>query len=139
MADHHFPSEPERAVDLLLGIFDAVGDGCHTLTVWVTGAARSFVSHLPFHNNGPATAVDQEQATDLMMLLALTVGRVGGVIVRTHYSGDTSRIVGWQVRDCTAVPLNRAQIFDACCTDPNGGPIPPEPGVEYADAPSVLA
>ena len=130
--------DAERAADLLMGLFDAVGDGCHTLTVSVAGDARSLASMVPFHNQGDATTVDEEAALHLMALLALTSGRVGGAVVRTLYGGGKSRVLGWRLSGCTAVPLGRAEIFSAYCTDAaTGEPIAPESGVEYADAPPV--
>lgn len=134
------PSIPERAADLLMGLFGAVGDGCHTLTVSVTGRARGAVSVLPFHNFGEYTDVDEEAALDVIALLSLTSGRIGGAVVRTNHADDTSRVLGWRLGDCTAHPLGRAEVFSAYCADAaTGEPIPPEPGTEYADAPPVEA
>lgn len=45
---------------------------------------------------------------------------------------------GWRVGHRTLIPLDEAQMFDAHCTDAaSGEPVPPEPGVEYVDAPYV--
>ncbi|MER7112535.1 hypothetical protein [Streptomyces sp. NPDC000229] len=106
----------------------------------VTGRARPAAFTLPFHNFGEYTDVDPEAALDVIALLSLTSGRIGGAVVRTHHADDTSRVLGWRLRDCTAHPLGRAEIFNAYCTDATTGePIPPEPGTQYADAPPVLA
>lgn len=126
------PPTPERATDLLLGLFDAVGDGCHALTVSIAGGVMT----VPFHNSGEYTDVDVETALTAIALLSR--GRIGGAVMRTHHADDTSRVLGWRLTDCTARPLNRAEIFDAYCTNPaTGEPIPPESGTEYADAPVV--
>ncbi|MFD5427714.1 hypothetical protein [Streptomyces sp. NPDC127084] len=134
------PSIPERAAALLMGLFGAVDDGCHTLTVSVAGRARGTVAVLPFRNVGEFTDVDTEVALDVIALLSLTSGRIGGAVLRTNHADDASRVLGWRLSDCTAHPLNRAEIFSAYCTDAaTGEPIPPEPGAEYADAPPVEA
>ncbi|MGW6569819.1 hypothetical protein [Streptomyces sp. NPDC054975] len=134
------PSTPEPAAALLMGLLRAVGDGCHTLTVSVTGCARGAVCILPFRNVGEYTGVDAAAAFDVIALLALTSGGIGGAVVRTNHADNTSRVLGWRLSDCTAHPLGRAEIFNAYCTDAAAGElIPPEPGVEYADAPLVEA
>ncbi|WP_236243618.1 hypothetical protein [Streptomyces sp. CC228A] len=114
--------------------------GCTEGHLLVLHRARSAERALPFHNLGDDTEVDAEAALDVIALLSLTSSRPGGAVVRTRYADDTSRVLGWRLRHCTAHPLNRAEIFDAYCTDAvTGEPIPPEPGTEYADAPPVGA
>ncbi|MGW0704274.1 hypothetical protein ACWD0A_34345 [Streptomyces sp. NPDC002867] len=98
------------------------------------------MSVLPFHNFGEYTDVDAEAVLDVIALLSLTSGRIGGAVVCTNHADDTSRVLGWRLSDCIAPPLGRAEIFSAYCTDAaTGEPIPPEPGTEYAVSPPVLA
>ncbi|NWF31067.1 hypothetical protein HW130_33310 [Streptomyces sp. PKU-EA00015] len=98
------------------------------------------MSVLPFHNFGEFTDVDADAVLDVIALLSLTSGRIGGAVVRTKHRDDTSRVLGWRLGDCTADPLGRAGIFTDFCTDAvTGEPIPSEPGAEYADAPPVRA
>lgn len=131
------PSPSEQAARLLSGLIESVGEGHHALSVSVSGRARTAGMTLTFCNNGEFTDLDEDGAVEAMALLALTSGRPGGAIVRTMRGWDKYRVVGWEVTDCTATPIGRAELFNAYCTDADGGPIPPEPGVEYADAPPL--
>ncbi|GAA0574619.1 hypothetical protein [Streptomyces mordarskii] len=137
MSESLSPADAERATNLLISILSAVGDGCHTLTLMASGTAGSLVSVVPFHNTGDTTAIDEDEAENLMILLALTFRRTGGAIVRTHHSDHTSSVIGWNLHAGTAAPLNRAEIFDAYCRDTTGELIGPEPGVQYLDAPPI--
>ncbi|MCZ4098101.1 hypothetical protein [Streptomyces sp. H39-C1] len=133
-----FPRAVENAAALLNSVFTALGDGCHTLTVSIRAHSTSddyFVTTVPFCTTGERITVDQDE-TDRIVTLMLA-GRIGGLVVRTATDNGHARVCGWYLQDNTAVPLSRAQIFNAYCTDPEGEPIPPEHGVEYAEAPPL--
>ncbi|WP_329583777.1 hypothetical protein [Streptomyces sp. NBC_01361] len=130
--------EAERATALLTGLLGSVGEGEHTLTVTVVGAARAMVQQMSFHNDSGAFTLDPNEARDVLPLLVLTSGRLGSAVMRTWRDDDTCRVLGWTLKDCTAAPLNRVEIFRAYSVDAGTGELlAPEPGVEYADAPPV--
>lgn len=131
--------EGERAADLLMGIFDAVGDGQHLLTASAYTPDGPMTSMAHIENRANETEIDVDDANRLLLVLAMTAGQgVGGLVVRTRTGEATSRVMGWHLSDVAAAPVSRGALFDAYCTDPaTGEPIPPEPGMEYADAPPV--
>jgi hypothetical protein len=131
--------EGERAADLLMGIFNAVGDGQHLLTAsaHTPDGPMSAMAHIK--NRCHETEIDVEEANRLLRVLTVTAGQgFGGLVVRTRTGEATSRVIAWHLSDGAAAPVSRGALFDAYCTDPaTGEPIPPEPGMEYADAPPV--
>ncbi|MEU3466226.1 hypothetical protein ABZ721_40635 [Streptomyces sp. NPDC006733] len=135
-----FPRAVESAAALLNSVFVAVGDGCHALTVSIRAHSASddyFVTTVPFCTAGARITADQGDTERIVTLML--AGRIGGLVVRTANEDGTFRVCGWYLQDDAAVPLSRAQVFNAYCIDPDGEPIPPERGVEYAEAPPLNA
>ncbi len=139
ITSHDHPSyETERAAALLMGLFRAVEDGCHTL-ILVTSANGSDIGiAVPFHVEGEQFDADPEDALDAMTVLRLAATVGGSAVVRTHFANEASRVCGWKLVEFYAVPLSAAEVFNAYCTDPRTGePIPPEWGVDHVAAPTV--
>ncbi|WP_331756998.1 hypothetical protein OH782_41270 (plasmid) [Streptomyces sp. NBC_01544] len=131
--------EGERAADLLMGIFNAVGNGQHLLTASARTPDGPMSAMAHIKNRADETEIDADEANRLLSVLTMTAGQgVGALVVRTRTGEAASRVIGWHLGDGAAAPVSRGALFDAYCTDPaTGEPIPPEPGVEYADAPPV--
>lgn len=85
--------------------------------------------------SGVLTANAEEAVRFLLALAAGVCQDNSGLTVRSSYPGATDQVRGWSIGHGVAIPLNRAQIFDAYCTDAvTGEPLPPCPQTEYCDA-----
>ncbi|MEW1639330.1 hypothetical protein AB0469_35410 [Streptomyces sp. NPDC093801] len=63
ITSHDHPScETERAAALLMGLFRAVGDGCHTLTLVTSANGSDIGIAVPFHIEGEEFDADPEDA-----------------------------------------------------------------------------
>ncbi len=47
---------------------------------------------------------------------------------------EESLLRGWRLGRETPQPLSEGQLFALACTGPDGGPVPPEPGVRFQAA-----
>ncbi|MFD3728851.1 hypothetical protein [Streptomyces sp. NPDC058671] len=129
------PYEVQRAAALLMGFFDAVGDGCHVLVVAASANGDSLSITVPFHKDGEAADVDPDDALEAMVILTLAAIVGGGVVLRTCFADQTSEVRGWRLVEFYAKPLSASEIFSAYCTDAETGElIAPEWGLEYVDA-----
>ncbi|MFJ6355358.1 hypothetical protein ACIQKB_38605 [Streptomyces sp. NPDC092046] len=138
ITSHDRPAyEVERAAALLMGLFEAVGDGCHTLTLVAYANGSPLAIAVPFHVEGEEFDADPDLALEALVALRLAATVGGSAVVRTRFA-DGERVCGWRLIEFYAVPLGAAEIFNAYCTDPETGePIPPEWGVDYVAAPTV--
>ncbi|MGW6572004.1 hypothetical protein ACWGAN_07480 [Streptomyces sp. NPDC054945] len=135
---NHTPYEVERAAALLMGFFNAVGDGCHALVIAASANGDSLGITVPFHNDGDTTDLDPDDALEAMMILTLAASVGGGAVIRANFADETSQVYGWKLIEFYAKPLNAAEIFSAYCTDAvTGEPVAPEWGVEYLAAPRL--
>ncbi|MEV8537245.1 hypothetical protein [Streptomyces sp. NPDC051211] len=133
------PYEVERAAALLMGFFNAVGDGCHVLVVAVSANGDTLSISVPFHNDGDTTDLDPDDALEAMLILTLAAIVGGGAVVRTNFAHQTSEVRGWKLVEFYAKPLSASEIFSAYCTDAvTGELIAPEWGVEYVAAPRLM-
>ncbi|MET9324108.1 hypothetical protein ABZX75_28655 [Streptomyces sp. NPDC003038] len=132
------PYEVERSAALLMGLVNAVGDGCHHLAVAASANDATLSVSVPFHKDGEASDLDPDDALEAMEILTLAAMVGGGAVIRTHFADQTSEVRGWKLVEFYAKPLNASEIFSAYCTDAATGElIPPEWGVEYVAAPRL--
>ncbi|MFD5790469.1 hypothetical protein ACFWH1_28085 [Streptomyces sp. NPDC127037] len=129
----------ERAVDIFGRLLNAAGPGSHHVAMAIYGAA-GFTSHsLEFAQDEERIALSPAEAIDACYVLAVVLSGeyTGGMVMRSQRDGKET-LCGWKFEDGETLPLNRAETFDAYCTNPETGDIiPPEPGVEYKDAPVI--
>ncbi|MEU4032459.1 hypothetical protein [Streptomyces anulatus] len=128
----------DRAFDIFDKVTEEAGEGTHSLTLGVTGMGGTAVELFPFvqDDEGIAGSLTQLQEFCELLAVAITGAHPSGLVMRTI--GDTHTVRGWVFQDGDPIPLNRAQAFNAYCTDPaTGDIIPPDPDTEYADAPVI--
>ncbi|MEU8701680.1 hypothetical protein AB0C61_29300 [Streptomyces sp. NPDC048680] len=136
----HIPSDRDndRALDIFDRVTEKAGKGTHSLTLGVTGIGGTAVVMFPFVQEDEGMAASLTQLNKFCELLAIAASGAhpSGLVMRTV--GETETVCGWRFTDGDPLPLNRAEAFNAYCTDPtNGEIIPPHPGTEYADAPVI--
>lgn len=132
--------EPEHVPALFTALMDAAGDGRHHLAVNVTIHGVPVTFGASFRNRGAVTTINTDAARGIFGLLAIAASgeHPAGAALRTGTDRATSRAYGWRLSNGSAQPLTRAEVFSAYCTDPfTGEPVPPMPGVDYADAPPL--
>ncbi|MFD3820229.1 hypothetical protein ACFWRZ_34650 [Streptomyces rubiginosohelvolus] len=128
----------DRALDIFNKATEEAGEGTHSLTIGVTGMGGIAVELFSFVQDDEGMAGSLTQLTEFCELLAVAISGAhpSGLVMRTM--GDTHTVRGWVFRDGDPIPLNRAEAFNAYCTDPATGEIiPPDPDTEYADAPVI--
>lgn len=132
------PYEVERSAALVMGFVNAVGDGCHHLTVVASANGGTLSASVSFHNDGETSDLDPDDALEAMTVLTLAAVVGGGAVVRTHFADQTFEVRGWKLVEFYAKPCSASETFSAYCTDPATGElIPPEWGVEYVAAPRL--
>ncbi|ORT54184.1 hypothetical protein [Streptomyces sp. CB03238] len=134
------PADGEKAMDIFERILEHAGNGAHRLLLSVHAIGGSMVQLFRWLQHDETFVASEVQALDFLELLAVAVSgaHTGGLVMRSQSEEDTSRVCGWKFADGDPHPLNRAEVFDAYCHDPETGEIqPPEPGVEYKDAPVI--
>jgi hypothetical protein len=124
-----------RATQALMRLLEAAGPGRHHLVCSVPADAQGLLAALRTHvdERGRPVFADPEALVFCAVLAAgIVTDSPGGVVLRSDAGGGTDQVRGWSLRDGWLEPLTEAEVFDAYCTDPaSGGPVPPEPGVEY--------
>jgi hypothetical protein len=127
-----------RALDIFDRVTEKAGEGTHCLTLGVTGIGGTGIAEFPFIQDDEGMAASLAQLNSFCELLAVAVSGAhpSGLVMRTM--SDTQTVRGWHFTDGDPIPLNRAEAFNAYCTDPDTGDIiPPDPDTEYADAPVI--
>ncbi|MFD9360056.1 hypothetical protein [Streptomyces sp. NPDC060031] len=111
----------QRAERLLYALFDAAGDGCHSITA-SGGAAWA---QIPFHNRGHRTHLGN-QLTDAVTTMSPALdSEVCGIVLRTHEDDGTSRVRAWKLAADTLTPLTVDALRLAYAFDPETGePLP---------------
>ncbi|WP_435245041.1 hypothetical protein [Streptomyces tendae] len=108
----------------------------HHLAVSFEHADRNHNTGLHLDRVDGAFAANAEDTVRFLLALAAAVCQDdGGLTVRSAQVDAADQVRGWSIGGGFAVPLSRAEIFNAYCTDAaTGEPIPPEPDTEYCDA-----
>ncbi|MGW4951466.1 hypothetical protein [Streptomyces parvulus] len=87
-----------------------------------------------------AIELDEAAALGLTTVLALGLATrsPGGLVMRTAPRSAPDQVYGWRIRMGDLEALTASEVFDAFCTDAEtGGPIPPEPEVDYCSPPDL--
>ncbi|MEU4181557.1 hypothetical protein [Streptomyces sp. NPDC026589] len=127
-----------RALDIFDKLTEEAGEGTHSLTLAVTGMGGTAYEVFPFIQDDEGMAASLSHLEEFCELLAIAISGAhpSGLAMRT--AGERATVRGWKFTDGDPIPLNRAETFNAYCTDPTTGePIPPDPDTEYADAPVI--
>ncbi|MGW5679232.1 hypothetical protein ACWEV4_29830 [Streptomyces sp. NPDC003860] len=120
-------------------LLDEVGEsGNYLFAISVEAIGGVILHHFDLRREGRALYVDEDESNEFAHLLAVLVSGAhsGGLVMRLD-TGAEGSVRGWRFREGDAKPLNRAEVFDAYCYTPSGEILPPEPGVEYKDAPVI--
>ncbi|MFB7649345.1 hypothetical protein ACFC0S_16195 [Streptomyces sp. NPDC056084] len=85
--------------------------------------------------DGALTADAADTVRFLLALAAAVCQDRGGLMARSSLVDADDQVRGWRIGGGVATPLDRAEVFNAYCTDATTGePIPPSPQTEYCDA-----
>ncbi|MEE1789425.1 hypothetical protein PUR28_01290 [Streptomyces sp. BE308] len=131
--------EEDRAMDIFEALLEKAGNGSHHLVLGVKALGEEVLGTFEFEQKGDMVAACEAQALHFCDLLeiAVTGDQRGGMVMRTQNAAGES-VCGWRFKDSDPQPLNSAEVFDAYCHNPRTGEVlPPEPGVEYKDAPVI--
>lgn len=131
----------DYAAAVLEALMGAADTGDHRFTIAAVIHGTPIGYPLTVEITDGAVRAHEDAVSGVLNLLAAVIkgGHRGGITLRTRTGPDAERLCGWAIRGLVTWPLNRAQLFAACCTDPaTGAPVGPEPGVEYADAPPLM-
>ncbi|MEU1126413.1 hypothetical protein ABZ371_23310 [Streptomyces sp. NPDC005899] len=125
----------DRAAHLLARLLETAGPGTHHVvcSTPTEGGQLLAVLHVTREPDGHAR-LESSEGAEFTTVLAAGIAREvpGGVVLRTTAPRRPDRVHGWRLARGGLVPLTAAEVFDAYCTDAGtGGPVPPEPGVEY--------
>lgn len=135
------PEDGERALNIFERLMDKAGDGSHQLVIVVQGIGGPALSQFRYVRKGDLILhVNEEWALDFCHLLAAAISGClgGGFVLRTRTDTGSESVYGWRIVDGNPEPLNRAEVFDAYCHNPQTGEtVGPESGVEYKDAPTI--
>ncbi|MFJ9752426.1 hypothetical protein [Streptomyces chartreusis] len=129
-----------RAQVLLSRILDTADPGNRHLACSVSATPEPLAASLHADTDADGAAqLDDAEALEFTTLLALGLAaRPGGLIMRSHAPNTPDRVYGWRLHAGEPEPLTAAEVFDAYCTDSeSGGPIPPEPDVDYCVPPDL--
>ncbi|MGC5401916.1 hypothetical protein ACPXCP_40020 [Streptomyces sp. DT20] len=137
----HAPSsaDDEAAVKLLMALIEEAGNGLHHLALSVTGMGGVAFEDFSFMQEHEKIASVKEEGLAFCRLLAVAVSGAhpSGLAMRSVQEG-VEGVCAWIVRNGQLRPLSRAEAFNAYCHNPDSGEItPPEPGVQYNDAPFI--
>nr|WP_206313360.1 hypothetical protein [Streptomyces coryli] len=121
----------ERASAALAALCERLDAGIHHVVVSVEDDPEAPLVAAAHVSAGRIT---EEEALRLCTVLAagFVTASPGGLVLRSQATPDTVR--AWRVHDSWLEPMTAAEVFNAYCTDATtGDPIPPEPGVDYAE------
>jgi hypothetical protein len=136
----------QHTADVLLWLLSREGPGLHVLTCRVEAGRGDPLEVAAEVEVRPSKTLLRGEAPLVLarlLVLARAVRGRGGLIMRFRTrrtdpaTGLPVEIVrGWSIRDGELRPLSGAETRAAVCADARtGGPLAPEPAVEYADAP----
>lgn len=130
-----------RSLEMFARMARGAGHGQHWITMALVGDDEmTALYHVDFRERGEGVEIDPTDlvAACYMLAIGLSGKHRGGIFLRSNLDGQES-ICGWQWAGGEPRPLNRAETFDAYCTNVETGELTgPEPGVEYKDAPAIL-
>ncbi|MFD5728411.1 hypothetical protein ACFWMT_20275 [Streptomyces sp. NPDC058368] len=140
-----FPPNPpyehyERSIYLFQRLLESAGTGTHHVAMLLVGDAGVADNTIRFTQDEEHVAISPAEAVNAcyMLAVALSSEYVGGMVMRSYHRDGKESVCGWRFEDGEARPMNRAEAFDAYCSDPFTGEITgPEPGLEYRDAPVI--
>ncbi|MBR7837827.1 hypothetical protein KDL01_31420 [Actinospica durhamensis] len=159
---HNEPDEAvrrgmSRSAHAFMSMVEQAGDGQHELTIKVELVGARLDYTLPYTKCGHIIAFPDdggEQLTVILLSIASLAERPGHMLLRSrpHPSffprrrvprpqpgtpearREESTLRGWKLGTQMPQPLSEGQLFALACTGPDGGPIPPEPGVRFQAA-----
>ncbi|MFC7307564.1 hypothetical protein ACFQVC_25470 [Streptomyces monticola] len=130
-----------RAALLLTRILDTAQPGVHHVVCSVSTDTEPLLAALHAERTADGLIhLDETDALEFTTVLAagIATSSPGGVVLRTSVPDTQDRVCGWRLTADRLIPLTEAEVFDAYCTDSwSGDPVPPEPGVEYGQAPDL--
>ncbi|MFM9373517.1 hypothetical protein [Streptomyces sp. Da 82-17] len=130
-----------RAALLLSRILDTATPGMQHIVCSVTLDTTPLLGSLHAERTADGLLhLDETEALEVTTVLAVGIAKQspGGLVQRTTAPGRPDRVCGWRLHGEHLKPLTEAQVFDAYCTDAHtGDPVPPEPGLDYAQAPDL--
>lgn len=120
-------------------LLEKAGSGIHHLTLTVEGDGGTAFADFSFAQGEFGFLASEESGLSFCELFAVAVSGEypGGLVMRTQdQEGESVR--GWKIDRSEPQPVTGAEIFDAYCHHPATGEIsPPEPGLDYKDAPAI--
>jgi hypothetical protein len=136
----------DYATDIFLWLLSRGGAGLHVITCHMgddESDPLEIVAEVEIHRNKTVLHGNAPLVLCQMLTLARATGTFGSLIMRsfTHRidlaTGWPVKIVrGWSIEHGEISPLSGMENRAASCTDHRtGDSLPPEPAVEYADAP----
>jgi hypothetical protein len=146
-----------RGAHAFMALVEQGGDGQHELSVRVDLVGARLDYRLPYTKCGHIMAFPDdggEQLVVILLAIASLAERPGHLLLtsRLHPSffprrrtprpapgtpearREESTLRGWRLGGELPQPLSEGQLFALACTGPDGGPIPPEPGVHFRAA-----
>ncbi|WP_328403030.1 hypothetical protein OHS70_31600 [Streptomyces sp. NBC_00390] len=125
----------DRASHALMRLLELAGPGDHHLVCSIAGPDEQLLAVLHTHAaaGSPAQLEASEGAEFVTVLAAgIALESPGGLVLRTSAPDSADRLHGWRLTQGRLTPLTAGEVFSAYCTDAaTGGPVSPEPGVEY--------
>ncbi|WP_034271429.1 hypothetical protein [Actinospica robiniae] len=159
---HRDPDEAVRramsqGAHAFMALVEQAGDGQHELNVVVELVGARLDYTLPYTKCGHIMAFPDdggEQLVVIFLSIASLAERPGHLLLRSRLHPsffprrrtprpspgtpearrEESTLRGWKLGGFTPKPLSEGQLFALVCTGPDGGPVPPEPGVHFAAA-----
>ncbi|MDI3390539.1 hypothetical protein QIS99_30735 [Streptomyces sp. B-S-A8] len=130
-----------RAAIMLSRILDTAPTGTQHIVCSITRDSTQLLGSLHAERTPDGLMhLDQSEALEATTVLAVGIATQspGGLVRRTTTPDHPDRVCGWRLNGEHLQPLTEAQVFDAYCTDAHTGePVPPEPGLDYAQAPDL--
>jgi hypothetical protein len=146
-----------RSAHAFMALVEQAGDGQHELSVTVELIGARLDYTLPYTKCGHIMAFPDdggEQLVVILLAIASLAERPGHLLLRSRIhpsffprrrtprplpgtaeaKREESTLRGWKLGSEMPRPLSEAQLFALACTGPDGGPVPPEPGVHYQAA-----
>lgn len=140
-----FPPNPpfehhERSIYMFQRLLEAAGAGTHHVVMILVGDAGAADNCLRFSQDEERVHITPAESVNACYMLAVAQSSeyLGGMVMRSFHPDGKESVCGWRFEDGETRPMNRAEVFDAHCSNPLTGEVTgPEPGLEYRDAPVI--